>query len=63
MISDPAVLGRTKWACSKLKHLGLRPKCDGGGQGYSVEEAQEAFMRQVGPLKSLETLNFDPDNE
>lgn len=34
MVCGPAILGRESWACTELKQLIVKPKCDGGGQGY-----------------------------
>ncbi|GJJ74956.1 hypothetical protein EMPS_07314 [Entomortierella parvispora] len=61
MICDPTILEQSRWVCSNLTHFAVKPKCDGGGLDYTAEEAQEAFMKQVGSLKRIQVLDFEPD--
>jgi len=56
MKCDPLWL-RTPWVCKKLEQLLVCPKCD-GGEDYTADMVQEAFMAQVATLSELDTLNF-----
>ncbi|GJJ74971.1 hypothetical protein EMPS_07329 [Entomortierella parvispora] len=59
MVCKPMLLEQTRWVCSNLNYLELKPQCDRGGESYSVEESQNAFMKQVGSLKKLRRLIFE----
>ncbi|KAG0048922.1 hypothetical protein BGZ83_006188 [Gryganskiella cystojenkinii] len=66
IVCDPLLL-QTPWVCQDLQVLVMNPKCDGGGSsngngdnghGYSSQESQVAFLKQVGSLRKLIQIQF-----
>ncbi|GJJ74969.1 hypothetical protein EMPS_07327 [Entomortierella parvispora] len=63
MVCDPTVLAQAKWVCSDLRQLIVKPKCNGGGQRYSAQESQDAFLAQVASLGHLSYFDFEAGDE